>query len=40
VKDDIEIGAFSGAGVSEVMAVRHLTDHLQRFFTGEYQGHA
>ncbi len=40
VKEDIDIGAFTSAGTSEVMAVRHLTDHLQRFFTGEYQGHA
>ena len=40
VKDDIAIDAFLGGGASEVMAVRHLTDHLQRFFTGEYQGHA
>ena len=40
VKEDIEIGRFIDGGTTEVMAVRHLTDHLQRFFTGEYQGHA
>ena len=40
VKDDIEIARFIEGGASEVMAVRHLTDHLQQFFTGEYQGHA
>lgn len=40
VKEDIEIGGFIGADTTEVMAVRHLTDHLQRFFTGECQGHA
>jgi 1-acyl-sn-glycerol-3-phosphate acyltransferase len=40
VRDDIEIGAFTGDGTSEVMAVRHLTDHLQRFFTEENQVHA
>ena len=40
VKDDIAIGRFIGGGVSEVMAVRHLTHYLQQFFSGEYQGHA
>ncbi len=40
VKEDIDIERFIGADTTEVMAVRHLTDHLQRLFTGEYQGHA
>ena len=40
IRDDIEIGSFTGSGTTEVMAVRHLTEHLQHFFTGEYQGHA
>jgi len=40
VRDDIDVARFSGAGTTEVMAVRHLTDHLQRFFTEENQLHA
>lgn len=40
VNEDIDIARFTGADMTEVMAVRHLTDHLQRFFLGENQGHA
>jgi 1-acyl-sn-glycerol-3-phosphate acyltransferase len=37
VKDDIDIARFTGAGTTNVMAARHLTDHLQLFFTRESQ---
>jgi 1-acyl-sn-glycerol-3-phosphate acyltransferase len=37
VKDDIDIARFIGAGTTNVMAARHLTDHLQLFFTKESQ---
>ena len=40
VGDAIDTGAFTADGASAVMAVRHLTDHLQQFFTREYQRHA
>ncbi|MES2320113.1 MAG: lysophospholipid acyltransferase family protein [Pseudomonadota bacterium] len=40
VRDDIDVARFTGAGTTEVMAVRHLTDHLQQFFTEENQVHA
>lgn len=40
VRDDIDVAQFTAAGASEVMAVRHLTDHLQRFFTEKNQVHA
>jgi 1-acyl-sn-glycerol-3-phosphate acyltransferase len=40
VRDDIKIDRFIADGVSEVMAARHLTDHLQSYFTEESQGHA
>lgn len=40
VNEDIDVARFTGADTTEVMAVRHLTDHLQRFFMGENQGHA
>lgn len=40
VKEDIDIAPFIGAGSTDVMAARRLTDHLQQFFTGETQGHA
>ena len=40
VREDIDVARFCGAGTSEVMAVRHLTDHLQQFFTEENQVHA
>ena len=40
VRDDIDVARFTGAGTTEVMAVRHLTDHLQQFFTEESQVHA
>ena len=40
VREDIDVARFTSAGVTEVMAVRHLTDHLQRFFTEENRVHA
>jgi len=40
VRDDIDVAQFSGNGTTEVMAVRQLTDYLQRFFTEENQVHA
>lgn len=40
VRDDIDVARFTGAGTTEVMAVRHLTDHLQQFFTEENRLHA
>lgn len=40
VREDIDVAGFTGAGTTEVMAVRHLTDHLQRFFTEENRVHA
>ncbi|MES2018959.1 MAG: lysophospholipid acyltransferase family protein [Pseudomonadota bacterium] len=40
VRDDIDVASFCGAGTTEVMAVRHLTDYLQKFFTEENQVHA
>jgi 1-acyl-sn-glycerol-3-phosphate acyltransferase len=40
VKEDIEIVRFIGNDTSEVMAVRRLTDHLQRYFTEEHRRHA
>jgi len=40
VRDDIDVARFSDAGTTEVMAVRHLTDHLQQFFTEENHVHA
>jgi 1-acyl-sn-glycerol-3-phosphate acyltransferase len=40
VGDDIDVARFTSAGTTEVMAVRHLTDHLQQLFTNENQVHA
>lgn len=40
VREDIDVARFTSDGVTEVMAVRHLTDHLQRFFTEENRVHA
>lgn len=40
VRDDIDVASFSAGGTTEVMAVRQLTDHLQRFFTEESRVHA
>ena len=40
VQDDLAIGSFTGGGVSEVMAARHLTEFLQNYFTGKCQSHA
>ena len=39
VQDDVPVDAFID-GTSEVMAARRLTDFLQHYFTGKYQGHA
>jgi 1-acyl-sn-glycerol-3-phosphate acyltransferase len=39
VQDDVPVAPFAAAG-SEVMAARRLTDFLQDYFTGKYQGHA
>lgn len=40
VGDDIDVARFTSSGTTEVMAVRHLTDHLQQLFTNENQVHA
>jgi 1-acyl-sn-glycerol-3-phosphate acyltransferase len=40
VCEDIEVDRVIPAATSEVMAVRRLTEHLEHFFTGEWQGHA
>lgn len=40
VKEDIEIARFSAAASSDVMAARHLTDHLQHYFIEENRRHA
>jgi 1-acyl-sn-glycerol-3-phosphate acyltransferase len=40
VKDDIGVERFHGAGVTEVMAARRLTEHLQHYFMEEVQRHA
>jgi 1-acyl-sn-glycerol-3-phosphate acyltransferase len=40
VREDIDVASFTRDGVTEVMAVRHLTDHLQRLFTEENRVHA
>ncbi|MFZ6751423.1 lysophospholipid acyltransferase family protein [Undibacterium sp. Ren11W] len=40
VLEDIEIAGFIAGAASEVMAARHLSDYLQKFFTQEYQRHA
>jgi 1-acyl-sn-glycerol-3-phosphate acyltransferase len=40
VKDDIAIEKFIGAGASDAIAARHLTEHLQHYFTEEGQRHA
>jgi 1-acyl-sn-glycerol-3-phosphate acyltransferase len=37
VKEDIQIRQITGAGASDVMAARRLTDHLQHYFTEESQ---
>lgn len=39
VQEDIQIGRFS-SGISDVMAARHLTEHLQEYFTKESEHHA
>jgi 1-acyl-sn-glycerol-3-phosphate acyltransferase len=40
VMDDIGVERFAGAGVTEVMAARRLTEHLQHYFMEEGQRHA
>jgi 1-acyl-sn-glycerol-3-phosphate acyltransferase len=40
VKDDIAIERFSGAGATDAIAARRLTEHLQHYFTEEGQRHA
>lgn len=40
VRDDIKIESFIAGGVTDVMAARHLTDYLQKYFTEENQHHA
>ncbi len=40
VQDDVAVAAFSAGGTSDVLAARRLTDFLQDYFTGKYQGHA
>ncbi|MFZ6657741.1 lysophospholipid acyltransferase family protein [Undibacterium sp. TJN19] len=40
VKEDIPIQRFIGAGESDVMAARHLTEYLQNYFTEESQHYA
>jgi 1-acyl-sn-glycerol-3-phosphate acyltransferase len=40
VRDDIEVGAFSGSGTSEVVAARRLTGHLEHYFMEESERHA
>lgn len=40
VQDDIKIDSFLADGSTEVMAARHLTDYLQKYFTEEGQRHA
>jgi 1-acyl-sn-glycerol-3-phosphate acyltransferase len=40
VKDDIEVRAFCGGEVSEVIAARRLTGHLEHYFMEEGERHA
>ena len=40
VMDDIGMDAFIGGGISDVMAARRLTEHLQNFFLEEGRRHA
>ena len=40
IRDDIDVARFAADGVPNPIAVRQLTDHLQRFFTEENQTHA
>jgi 1-acyl-sn-glycerol-3-phosphate acyltransferase len=40
VREDIQLDQFSGAGSSDVMAARHLTQHLQDYFMKESQPYA
>jgi 1-acyl-sn-glycerol-3-phosphate acyltransferase len=40
VMDDIGVERFTGAGVTEVLAARRLTEHLQHYFMEEGQRHA
>jgi len=40
IKDDIGLAPFTGAGISEVLAARRLTAHLQHFFLEEARHHA
>jgi 1-acyl-sn-glycerol-3-phosphate acyltransferase len=40
VKEDIEVHPFVARAGSDVLAVRHLTDHLQDYFTKEQTCHA
>jgi 1-acyl-sn-glycerol-3-phosphate acyltransferase len=39
VQDDLAVDTLT-AGASDVIAARRLTDFLQNYFTGKYQGHA
>lgn len=39
VQDDVPVAPFTD-GASEVIAARRLTEFLQNYFTGKYQGHA
>jgi 1-acyl-sn-glycerol-3-phosphate acyltransferase len=39
VQDDVPVAPFTD-GTSEVIAARRLTEFLQNYFTGKYQGHA
>jgi 1-acyl-sn-glycerol-3-phosphate acyltransferase len=40
VMDDIGVSPFTGAGVSNTLAARHLTEHLQNYFMEEGRRHA
>lgn len=40
VRDDIDVDGYLGGDLSEVVAARRLTDHLQQFFMKEGQHHA
>jgi len=40
VQDDLAVARFTECGDSDVMAARRLTEFLQHYFTGKYQGHA
>ena len=40
VQDDIAIRSYTQGGASDVMAARHLLEHLQHYFTGKQERHA